>query len=242
MNWITADWPAPSHIKALTTLRTGGVSLGRYSSFNLAEHVADKPEHVIANRQSLAQQLELSQEPKWLNQTHTEIAVCADKLTGLVEADASYTQVAGCVCVVLTADCLPVLLCTSDGSAVAAVHGGWRGLLNGVLENTIVQLPNTEIMAWLGPAIGAKCFEVGTEVRAAFLQKNSLFTDAFIEQENNKYLADIYFIARIILNQMGIDKIYGGQFCTVTESERFFSYRREGETGRMATLIWKESF
>ncbi|MDC9728969.1 MAG: peptidoglycan editing factor PgeF [Methyloprofundus sp.] len=239
MNWITPDWPAPANIHAVTTLRRGGVSQGAYGCFNLAEHVGDNSEHVASNRQMLREELKLTDEPKWLNQTHSTDIVCADQLTGLVDADASYTDKKQCVCVVLTADCLPILLCDTQGVSVAAIHGGWRGLLNGILENSIAQLPKTELMAWLGPAIGPQCFEVGAEVRQAFVNKHAMFAEAFILQKNAQYLADIYLIARLILNQAGVEKIYGGNFCTVTEAERFFSYRREGQTGRMATLIWK---
>lgn len=239
MNWISPDWPAPANIHALTTLRTGGVSIGDYHSFNLAEHVGDKLEHVAINRKRLREQFYLSHEPSWLNQTHSSDIVCADQLKGLVDADASYTERKQCVCVVLTADCLPILLCDTQGKAVAAIHGGWRGLLNGIIENSIAKLPNTELMAWLGPAIGPQCFEVGAEVKQAFVNKGAMFSDAFILQKNNKYLADIYCLARLILNKAGVEQVYGGDFCTVTEAERYFSYRREGQTGRLATLIWK---
>lgn len=240
MNWISPDWPAPANIHALTTLRCGGLSNGAYTSFNLAAHVNDDAQHVLANRHLLKLALSLVNEPKWLNQTHTTKIVCADQLQGLVEADASYTQKKQCVCVVLTADCLPILLCDAQGESIAAIHGGWRGLLDGILENSLTQLPKQGLMAWLGPAIGAQCFEVGAEVRAAFLAKDAMFLAAFELQKNQKYLADIYLIARLILNKAGVDEIYGGQFCTVTDTERFFSYRRDGQTGRMATLIWKD--
>ena len=240
MRWISPDWPAPANIHALTTLRMGGVSRGDYQSFNLAEHVGDQLERVTSNRQQLREQLKLNNEPKWLNQTHSSDIVCADQLTQLVSADASYTDKQQCVCVVLTADCLPILLCDTQGETVAAIHGGWRGLLDGILENSIAKLPNTELMAWLGPAIGPQCFEVGAEVHQAFVNKNSLLTEAFVLQNNHKYLANIYLLARLILNKAGVKQVYGGNFCTVTERERFFSYRREGNTGRMATLIWKD--
>ena len=172
MNWISPDWPAPANIHALTTLRSGGVSEGNFARFNLAAHVNDAEEHVLANRHLLKSALSLINEPKWLNQTHTTKIVCADQLQTLVEADASYTQEKQCVCVVLTADCLPILLCDAKGDSIAAIHGGWRGLLNGILENSLAKLPKSRLMAWLGPAIGPQCFEVGAEVRAAFLAKN----------------------------------------------------------------------
>ncbi|NOR80645.1 MAG: peptidoglycan editing factor PgeF, partial [Methyloprofundus sp.] len=142
------------------------------------------------------------------------------------------------VCTVLTADCLPILLCDQQGTMVAAIHGGWRGLLNGIIENTLVKMPDSEILAWLGPAISAQCFEVGDDVRSAFINKSTQFAIAFKKQVNGKYLADIYQIAKLLLNDVGVQKIYGGDYCTVTDKERFFSYRRDGQTGRMATLIW----
>lgn len=240
MNWISPDWPAPTNVHALTTLRTGGVSVGDYSSFNLAEHVGDKFEHVAANRKQLREQFSLKNEPSWLNQTHSVNVVCADQLKELVDADASYTDKEQCVCVVLTADCLPVLLCDTQGKTIAAIHGGWRGLLNGILENSIAKLPDTELMAWLGPAIGAQCFEVGADVKQAFVDKSAMFSEAFVLQKNSKYLANIYMIARLILEKAGVEKVYGGNFCTVTEEKSYFSYRRDGQTGRMATLIWKD--
>jgi len=240
MNWISPDWPAPANIHALTTLRYGGVSEGDYTSFNLAAHVDDNAQHVLANRHLLRIALSLVNEPKWLKQTHTTEIVRADQLQALVEADASYTREKQCACVVLTADCLPILLCDTQGDAIAAIHGGWRGLLEGILENSLAKLPKSGLMAWLGPAIGSQCFEVGAEVRTAFLAKDAMFSVAFFLQKNQKYLADIYLIARLILNKAGVDEIYGGQFCTVTDTDRFFSYRRDGQTGRMATLIWKD--
>jgi YfiH family protein len=238
MNWISPDWQAPPNIHALTTLRSGGLSVGNFNSFNLAEHMGD--EHVVANRQLLRDQLNLETEPRWLKQTHSSDIVCANQLTELVVADASYTDQPQCVCVVLTADCLPVLLCDSQGKYVAAIHAGWRGLLKGIIENSMAQLPNPDLIAWLGPAIGRQCFEVGAEVKQAFVDKNMMFTKAFILQKNGQYLANIYLLARLILNNAGVEQVYGGSYCTVTESERFFSYRREGQTGRMATLIWKD--
>ena len=239
-HWITPDWPVAEHIHAASTLRTGGVSLAEFSSLNPAEHVNDRPEHVLENRQYIRNMLVLPAEPAWLKQTHSTQVVCAEQVVASTEADASYTTKKNVVCTVLTADCLPVLLCDQQGTTIAAIHGGWRGLLNGIIENALVKMPNTEILAWLGPAIGAQCFQVGDDVRNAFITKSGQFSSAFKQQEKGKYLADIYQIARILLNNAGVTQIYGGDFCTVTDRERFFSYRRDGQTGRMATLIWKE--
>lgn len=239
-HWITADWPAPANIYTATTLRTGGVSQGEFSSLNPADHVNDKQQHVLANRQCIKDMLALPTDPAWLQQTHSAQVVCADLVTGRPEeADASYTAKNNIVCTVLTADCLPILLCDQQGTVVAAIHGGWRGLLNGIIENTLVKMPDSEILAWLGPAIGAQCFEVGDDVRSAYINKSTQFAIAFKKQVNGKYLADIYQIAKLLLNDGSVQKIYGGDYCTVTDKERFFSYRRDGQTGRMATLIWK---
>jgi YfiH family protein len=240
-HWITANWPAPQNIHTATTLRTGGVSQGKFNSLNPADHVNDQLPHVIENWQLIKQMLALPADPVWLRQTHSTQVICADRVTGNPEADASYTAKSNIVCTILTADCLPVLLCDQQGTMIAAIHGGWRGLLNGIIENTLSKMPATGLMAWLGPAIGVECFEVGDDVRDAFINKSAQFSCAFKNHAQGKYLADIYQIARIILNNAGVQQIYGGQYCTVTESDRFFSYRRDGQTGRMATMIWKNS-
>jgi YfiH family protein len=158
---------------------------------------------------------------------------------GTETADASFTDQAGIVCVVLTADCLPVLVCSQDGQKIAAIHAGWRGLLAGIISNTIAAMQTSDVLVWLGPAIGPDCFEVGTEVREGFVEKSCAFASAFSAAKEGKWLADIYQLARIELANIGITRIYGGGFCTVTESNRFFSYRRDHVTGRMATLIWR---
>ena len=238
-HWITPDWPVPDHIHAATTLRTGGVSQAEFSSLNLADHVNDKLQHVLENRQCIKNMLALPADPVWLQQTHSVQVACAELVTLNPEADASYTAKNNIVCTVLTADCLPILLCDQQGTMVAAIHGGWRGLLNGIIENTLSKMPASGLMAWLGPAIGAQCFEVGDDVRSAFINKSTQFTNAFKNHVNGKYLADIYQIARIILCDAGVQQIYGGEYCTVSDKERFFSYRRDGQTGRMATMIWK---
>ncbi|MFZ2406525.1 MAG: laccase domain-containing protein [Methylobacter sp.] len=272
---LTPDWPAPANVHAATTLRTGGVSCGVYASLNPAMHVGDDAGLVKQNRRIIKESLGLPDEPVWLDQIHSNRAVpaCHSLAKGgrgdLQQADASYTAESGVVCAVLTADCLPLLVCTADGSQVAAIHAGWRGLLAGVIGNTVsaMQIPldppftkgeaaqfdatdhnpplckrgaRGDFLVWLGPAIGPDCFEVGAEVRDAFLQKSVAFMTAFKPQNNGKWLADIYRLARIDLAMLGINKIYGGGFCTVTEQERFYSYRRDKQTGRMATLIWRE--
>ena len=239
-HWIQPDWPAPANIHAATTIRTGGASQGAYDSLNAALHVGDDPGLVSRNRETISALLHLPSEPVWLQQTHSNRAVKAIMNDSPLVADASFSDRPGVVCTVLTADCLPILACSTDGTEIAAMHGGWRGLLDGIIDNTLAALCNKDLIIWLGPAIGPECFEVGNEVRAAFLAKSALYASAFKQHGQDKWLADIYEIARINLAALGIDKIYGGNFCTVTDQERFFSYRRDKVTGRMATLIWRD--
>jgi len=238
-NWINVDWPVPANIFAVSTMRMGGVSQLPFDSFNLATHVDDALSNVLANRAYLIKALSLPGEPSWLEQTHSNRVVCLDAPIPTLQADASYTSKPGKVCAILTADCLPVLICNEAGSKVAAIHAGWRGLLSGVIENTVHALQDKDLLVWLGPAIGRERFEVGQEVRDAYCRKSELFSAAFTTKGNNKWLADIYALCRVILAQLGIIKVYGGGFCTVTDQERFFSYRRTSKTGRMATLIWR---
>lgn len=239
-HWLEPDWPAPGHVHAATTLRTGGVSAGAFASLNPATHVSDNAEAVRQNRRIVKTMLGLPAEPVWLEQIHGNKVVDAGKTRSLVQADASYTDEAGVVCAVLTADCLPLLVCNADGTRIAAIHAGWRGLLSGVIGNTVTAMGNQDLLVWLGPAIGPRCFEVGAEVREAFVEKSASFARAFKEHGNGKWLADIYRLAWVDLAALGIDRIHGGDFCTVTEHERFYSYRRDKETGRMATLIWRD--
>ena len=237
-NLLVPAWPAPTNVRALQTLRTGGCSPAPWNSFNLGNHVGDSPALVAANRAMLRERLPA--EPFWLQQVHGIAAVNADFEANLLEADAAIGRLPGSVCAVMTADCLPVLLCDRAGTVVAAAHAGWRGLAAGVLEATIkkMDVPASDLLAWLGPAIGPKCFEVGDEVRATFVDKDPSATLAFDAKPSGKWLADIYTLARQRLQAAGVNSISGGDFCTFTEAERFFSYRRDGVTGRMASLIW----
>lgn len=237
-DYLCPDWPAPANVRALQTLRRGGSSLPPWDDFNLGGHVGDVAAHVAANRASLRELL--PNEPRWLEQVHGIAAVDAAESAQLVRADAAYTRQAGCVCAVMTADCLPVLLCDRAGSVVGAAHAGWRGLAAGVLESTIsaMGVASSELLAWLGPAIGPQCFEVGDDVRAAFLARDPVAGSAFVAGRSGKWLADIYMLARLRLNLAGVVSISGGNYCTASDSARFFSYRRDGVTGRMATLIW----
>jgi YfiH family protein len=237
---ILPDWPASPRVKSLMTTRKGGVSSAPWSSFNLGDHVGDDPGHVAANRERLRQQLPA--EPGWLKQVHSahvvELGRDLDR-----EADASYTRHTGQVCAVLTADCLPVLFCDRAGSVVAAAHAGWRGLAAGVLEATVaaMRVPPEEVLAWMGAAIGPQAFEVGDDVRQAFIARYPEATVAFVPHPASspgKWLADIYELARIRLNHAGVQAIYGGGRCTFSEVDSFYSYRRDCVTGRMAALIW----
>ncbi len=236
---LTPDWPAPPTVRALSTTRLGGVSRGPYDSLNLGLHVGDDPQAVRENRRRLA--LQLPAEPLWLNQVHGTDVAPHRRSSAEVTADASFTSAAGAVCGVMTADCLPVLLCDRAGSVVAAAHAGWRGLLAGVLENAIraMGVPPGQLMAWLGPAIGPGAFEVGDDVRDAFAARSTEAIAAFVAATApGKWMADLYLLARLRLAAAGVSDVHGGGLCTHSEPERFFSYRRDGRTGRQATLIW----
>ncbi len=238
---IHPDWPAPPHVKSLMTTREGGVSLVPWASFNLGDHVGDTPAHVATNRERLRQ--ELPAEPEWLKQVHSAHVVEVGREPS-PEADASFARQTGQVCAVLTADCLPVLFCDRAGSVVAAAHAGWRGLAGGVLETTIaaMQVPPSEILAWMGAAIGPRAFEVGDDVRQIFVAQHPEAAEAFVSHPSSgpapKWLADIYLLARIRLAHAGVHATFGGGRCTFHEADCFYSYRRDGVTGRMASLIW----
>lgn len=238
-DFIRPDWPAPINVKAIQTTRKGGFSVSPYQSFNLGAHVQDDGLAVAKNRQLLSQYL--PSEPVWLNQVHGVEVVNAAKSLCLQDADASFSKAKNVVCVTMTADCLPVLLCNQQGTAVAAIHAGWRSLCDGVIEATIKSLGihAEDLMAWLGPAIGPKAFEVGEEVRKAFMTQDAQAEMAF-NPSGDKWLGDLYLIARQRLNKQGVTKIYGGGECTYRNLDQYFSFRRDGVTGRMATMIWFE--
>jgi YfiH family protein len=236
---ITPHWPAPSNVHAYTTTRSGGVSSSSYHSLNLANHVGDISAAIVENRDRLRRSLFLPSEPAWLQQVHGNEIVDAAKGPGQ-RGDASIAYKPGAVCAVLTADCLPLLLCDQRGTRVAAVHAGWRGLAAGIIETAIsaLNIPGEHLLAWLGPAIGPEVFEVGPEVKQIFLDQDNRNTSAFSAHGQGRWLADIYQLARLRLAGLGVRSIYGGQYCTVADPARFYSYRRDGKTGRMATLIW----
>lgn len=243
-DWIVPQWPAPACVQSLITTRRGGVSIAPYESFNLGAHVGDDPWAVAANRRQLSRQLPSS--PCWLNQVHGTTVVDAGAVRmQLPTADAALARTVATICVVMTADCLPVLFCDEAASVVAAAHAGWRGLYAGILEETVaaMRVPGSRLLAYLGPAIGPQAFEVGDEVRAAFVEAHAEAATAFTAIARNVdgsggWLADICLLARQRLARVGVEAVYGGEHCTVSQASRFFSFRRDGVTGRMASLIW----
>ncbi|MDG9853654.1 peptidoglycan editing factor PgeF [Pseudomonas nitroreducens] len=236
--WLTPDWPIPANVRACVTTRAGGVSLEPFDSFNLGDHVGDDPAAVAENRHRLT--AELGCQPAWLSQVHGIDVVEADPSV-VSTADASWSATRGIACTIMTADCLPALFCDRAGTRVGAAHAGWRGLAGGVLEATVdaMGLAPVELLVWLGPSIGPQAFEVGPEVREAFLKGHAEAERAFLPSANaGKYMADIYELARIRLAVKGVTAVYGGDFCTFTDTEDFYSYRRNACTGRLASLVW----
>lgn len=237
---IEADWPAPKNVRAVATTRTGGVSVGPYASLNLGAHVGDDANAVRENRQRLRSTLGLSREPLWLNQVHGTAVVEALPHEAPPTADASFSRSAGHACAVLTADCLPVLFCDRDGTRVAAAHAGWRGLAGGVLESALraMSVAPDRVLAWLGPAIEQDMFEVGAEVREQFVARSADNARAFEVNARGRWQADLYDLARRELARLGVAQVFGGGFRCYADRDRFYSYRRDGTTGRMATLVW----
>jgi len=236
-DWIQADWPAPPNVRAFSTTRTGGVSHGPWSSLNLGLHCGDDSSLVEQNRASLSEVL--PSPAHWLHQVHgTSVVRHCGQLTRELEGDALISFEPRQVCAVLSADCLPVLFCNRRGDRVGIAHAGWRGLANGILEATVRALDEapTELMAWMGPAIGPQAYEVGFDVAEAFRGE---FPAGFAPH-GDRLLLDIYALAKLKLAAVGVHEVYGGDYCTVSDPERFFSYRRDGVTGRMASLLWLE--
>lgn len=248
LKFIEPNWPAPSNVKAFSTTRLGGVSVGPFSGLNLGSHVSDELDAVLKNRQRLTDFSALPRSPFWLNQTHSTRVVSLPYLhkDSIPDADASITSTSKEVCCVMTADCLPVLICDKSGTQVAAIHAGWRGLLDGIIENTLslFNAPANELLIWLGPAISQAAFQVGGDVRDQFIQHDSEAHLAFIaDKMPNKWRADIYTLAKQRLITKGIlsNDIFGGEYCTYEDPSLFYSYRRNGKTGRQAALIYLES-
>lgn len=245
-DFITPNWPAPPQVMALTTTRQTGESLAPYQYFNVAAHVGDDGLAVARNRQRLCHQFEGLKAISWLDQVHSSDIVDAC-VTRLATADATYSDQLGVACAVMTADCLPLLVCDREGREVAAIHAGWRGLLGGVIENSVARFnaSTDDLMVWLGPAISQPHFEVGAEVRSAFIAASDIDQQPLVDaafaphsQQVNQYFANLYALARLRLQALGVSAIYGGDYCTFADAERFYSYRREPQTGRMASLIY----
>jgi YfiH family protein len=242
LSWLTPRWPAPANVCAASTLRNGGVSVAPYDSLNLALHVGDDPIAVKHNRARLRATLRLPREPVWLEQVHGTSVVVAERASGAPRADAAVSFEPGHVCVVMTADCLPVLFCSRRGDRIGVAHAGWRGLVGGVLGETVAALGDArELMAWMGPAIEPEAFEVGEEVRAAFVSRHAEDAEAFVANDRGRFQADLYLLATLELRRLGIGEVYGGGWRCFQDSARFFSHRRGAPTGRMATLIWRHA-
>ena len=244
--WIGADWPAPANIIAGTTTRLGGVSTGRYASLNLGAHVGDQPENVVENRRRFVGMCGLPEEPLWLKQVHgTQVARAGSKDVdgGPPEADAAIGQGIGDSCAIMTADCVPLLLCSTDGDEIAAAHAGWRGLAGGVVAATVNEMSAkpSSLIAWLGPAISQDSFEVGDDVRDAFIALDAESTACFRANDRGCWQADLYGLVRMWLAGAGVTAVHGGEYCTAAEPQRFFSNRRDGACGRMATFIHRRS-
>ena len=242
---LLPEWPAPSHVHAFTTLRgPAGASVAPFDSFNLGMRCGDDADVVACNRDALVAQLGLPSQPRWLHQTHgATVATCDDvTFADEPEADAAVTRSPGVVLAILTADCMPVLFSSEDGSTIGAAHAGWRGLARDVLENTAASMrtPPEKLIAWLGPAAGPQAYEVGDEVRAAFVENDPHAESAFAATRPGHWLCDLYALARLRLANIGVTRVSGGGLCTIYDTQRFYSYRRDGRTGRIATLLWRD--
>lgn len=241
--WIAANWSVPNWIKAGTTTRQAGINLSPYARLNLARNVGDRPEHVERNRAFLQRELQLPSAPLWLRQEHGKQVINSDGWTANVSADACYTSRKGAVCAILTADCLPLLLCNKDGSEIAAIHVGWRGLCKNIIDETLSRFDSDhdDISAWIGPHIHAENYEVGADMRLACLQAFPGTEHAFIPGRQGHWCASLEALVRHTLSNSGISMIFGCNRCTFAEQHDFFSYRRQKVTGRMASLIWMET-
>lgn len=241
IDWLSADWPAPEGVVAGCSCRSGGVSEGPFTSLNLGDHVGDNAKDVQENRRRFSRGCRLPAEPVWLNQVHGTAVVVDPATAEVPQADAILTSRTNSVCAVLTADCVPVVFAADDGTQVGVAHAGWRGLCAGVLEATVAEFaqPPSAVLAWLGPAISQAAFEVGAEVRAEFVRHNEQAGTCFRPNGRGRWQADLYALARLRLAQAGVERVFGGEYCTFGEPERFFSYRRDGQCGRMASFVFR---
>lgn len=239
MKTIIPNWPAPKNVKAFASTRVGGFSTGSYQGLNLGAHVGDDSSVIEQNRNWLVQQANMPNAPVWLNQTHsTVVAQVSEPTSQVLEADGVFTSSANVICSAMTADCLPVLLTNTQGTQVAAVHAGWRGLANGIVENAL-EMFSGEVMAWLGPAIGSEAFEVGEDVLQAFMDFDPQAEQAFVPRDiKGKWFADMSKLATQRLNKAGVNLVFDSGLCTYQNQQDFYSYRRDGVTGRQATFIW----
>ncbi|WP_028387637.1 peptidoglycan editing factor PgeF [Legionella fairfieldensis] len=238
LNFFPANWPAPPAISALTTFRTPGASKLSYAQNNFGLHVGDDTVAVNTNRQTLTRLLKLPEEPEWLEQTHSNRCVIVEEETDR-KADAAISRSKKHVLAIMTADCLPILLCNQQGNEIAAIHSGWRGLVNGIIENTITKMQSspTKLIAWIGPAICGSCYEVGNDVLEACQNRYSFAASGF-QAKGVKWLADLPRLTELVLNSLGVFAVFQAKTCTFEQKKDFYSYRREAQTGRMATLIW----
>lgn len=239
--WLDADWPAPKNIHAGTSLRMGGNSLAPYNNFNLAQHVGDDANDVNKNRKILCDHLNLPHKPYWLNQTHSSDIFNMDRTDENRDADGSFTSKRNSVCAILTADCVPVLFCNQKGTKIAAIHAGWKGICGGIIENAIEIFSESDgLLVWIGPCISKKHYEVGKDVYENCLNHSPMTQKAFEQVNDNHWYADLVRIVKILAENSGVGAIYECDLCTFKEDDLFFSYRRDGTTGRTASLIWME--
>lgn len=242
MDYLTANWPAPTNVFAFTTTRKNGISQPPYDANNLAKHVGDDEDTVEQNRLNLMQELSLPSSPEWLDQTHSSHCVVVENDTNRI-ADAAVTRKPNTVLTIMTADCLPIVICNTKGNEIAAIHAGWRGLLNGVVETTLrtLESPINDLLAWVGPAICQRCYETGEEVKNAFISKHPATEIAF-QYKDKQLFANLPQLAEIILQKNGVQSVFQSNQCTYEEekyqNKHYFSYRRQNPTGRIATLIW----
>lgn len=239
--WLDADWPAPKHIRAGTSIRTGGYSKAPYNELNIAHHVGDNPDDVKKNREALSDYLQLQSEPVWLKQTHSSNIISIDNTSGNRQADASFTKQKHKVCVIMTADCVPILLCNKDGTKIAAVHAGWRGICSGIIEKSLNAFSEPEtVIAWIGPCISQEYYEVGIDVYENCLRQSHLLKNAFEQTNASHWQVNLVKIVRILMEKERVGLIHECGLCTYKMDEMFYSYRRDGTTGRAASMIWME--
>ena len=240
-SWLWADWPAPEHVRAGTSLRSGGISMPPFNELNLGLHVGDDAKDVLNNRETLSQHLKLSSVPVWLDQIHSTDIITLDNHPIELSADGSYTTKRNKVCTIMTADCVPILFCNTSGTKVAAIHAGWRGICNGIIENAVNVLSNTDsILVWIGPCISSDHYEVGKDVHHQCLNHTASLESAFVRANEDHWHCDLIKIVKIILKKSGVSLIYDCGLCTYEMDKLFFSYRRDGITGRTASMIWME--